>query len=43
MSADEKLDLPRGLTGEDVLKELSTLAMRCGGCGKVEPRCCSVP
>jgi selenide, water dikinase len=33
MGTDEKLDLPRGLAGEDVLKELSTLAMRCGGCG----------
>jgi selenide,water dikinase len=33
MPADEKLDLPPGLAGAEVLKELSTLAMRCGGCG----------
>lgn len=25
--------LPSGLAGEDVLKELSAIAMRCGGCG----------
>lgn len=33
MTSTEKLDLPQGLAGQDVLKELSTLAMRCGGCG----------
>jgi selenide,water dikinase len=33
MTSAEKLDLAPGLAGEDVLKELSTLAMRCGGCG----------
>ncbi len=26
-------ELPQGLAGEQVLKEISTLAMRCGGCG----------
>jgi selenide,water dikinase len=25
--------LPAGLTGQDVLKEISAIAMRCGGCG----------
>ena len=33
MIATEKLTLLPGLAGEEVLKELSALAMRCGGCG----------
>jgi selenide,water dikinase len=33
MPADKAPDLPAGLADADVLKELSALAMRCGGCG----------
>lgn len=31
--AEETLDLPHGLAGEDAIRQLSTAAMRCGGCG----------
>lgn len=33
MEEDEKTDLPAGLAGADVIKEISAIAMRCGGCG----------
>ena len=33
MADDAKLDLPSGLAGDDAIKELSAIAMRCGGCG----------
>ena len=33
MSLPEGLNLPRGLASEETLKELSAVAMRCGGCG----------
>ena len=33
MDEDEKSDLPAGLAGADVIKEISAIAMRCGGCG----------
>ena len=33
MGDDEKLDLASGLAGDDAIKELSAIAMRCGGCG----------
>ena len=33
MSEDAPLDLPGGLAGEDAVRELSAVAMRCGGCG----------
>jgi selenide,water dikinase len=33
LASAETSDLPHGLAGEDVLQELSALAMRCGGCG----------
>ena len=33
MDDHEKTRLPRGLAGADVIKEISAIAMRCGGCG----------
>ena len=33
MADEVKLDLPGGLAGDDAIKELSAIAMRCGGCG----------
>jgi selenide,water dikinase len=33
MVSTEKVDIPDGLAGKEVLQELSALAMRCGGCG----------
>jgi len=33
MEEDEKTDLPAGLASVDVVKEISAIAMRCGGCG----------
>lgn len=33
MAADEPADLPRGLAGKETIRELSAIAMRCGGCG----------
>ena len=33
MSDDAKLDLPAGIAGDDAIRELSAIAMRCGGCG----------
>jgi selenide, water dikinase len=33
MDEDEKTDLPAGLASADVVKEISAIAMRCGGCG----------
>ena len=33
MDDDAKLDLPSGLAGGDAIRELSAVAMRCGGCG----------
>ncbi len=33
MEDDEKTDVPDGLAGADVIKEISAIAMRCGGCG----------
>ena len=33
MTDDTKLDLPSGLAGGDAIRELSAVAMRCGGCG----------
>ena len=33
MTDDAKLDLPSGLAGGDAIRELSAIAMRCGGCG----------
>ena len=33
MEDDEQTDVPTGLAGPDVIKEISAIAMRCGGCG----------
>ena len=33
MADDAKLDLPSGLAGGEAIRELSAIAMRCGGCG----------
>ena len=33
MAGEAKLDLPEGLAGDDAVRELSAVAMRCGGCG----------
>lgn len=33
MSEDAATDVPRGLANEQAIKEISALAMRCGGCG----------
>ena len=33
MAGDARIDLPSGLAGEDAIRELSAIAMRCGGCG----------
>ncbi|MEM9682671.1 MAG: selenide, water dikinase SelD [Pseudomonadota bacterium] len=33
MEDEVKSDLPAGLVGQDVIKEISAIAMRCGGCG----------
>jgi len=33
MEEDAKTDLPDGLASADVVKEISAIAMRCGGCG----------
>ena len=33
MADEVKLHLPGGLAGDDAIKELSAIAMRCGGCG----------
>jgi selenide,water dikinase len=33
MSDDAEARIPRGLANEEAIKEISTLAMRCGGCG----------
>ena len=33
MEEDEETDVPRGLAGDEVIKEISAIAMRCGGCG----------
>ena len=33
MADGTKLDLPNGLAGDAAIRELSTVAMRCGGCG----------
>jgi selenide,water dikinase len=33
MDTEEKSDVPRGLAGDEVIKEISAVAMRCGGCG----------
>ncbi|MBK20068.1 MAG: selenide, water dikinase SelD [Rhodospirillaceae bacterium] len=33
MDEDEETDLPDGLASADVVKEISAIAMRCGGCG----------
>jgi selenide,water dikinase len=33
MEDEETSDLPAGLAGQDVIKEISAIAMRCGGCG----------
>ena len=33
MKAEEEVDIPDGLAGEDVIEEISAIAMRCGGCG----------
>lgn len=33
MEEDGKTDLPDGLASADVVKEISAIAMRCGGCG----------
>ena len=33
MDGDATLELPRGLAGDDAIRELSAIAMRCGGCG----------
>ena len=33
MADDAKLDLPSGLADGDAIRELSAVAMRCGGCG----------
>ena len=33
MGDEEKADIAKGLANEDVIKEISAIAMRCGGCG----------
>ena len=33
MDGDERPDVPAGLAGPDAIKEISAVAMRCGGCG----------
>ena len=33
MEDEAKLDLPSGVAGDDAVRELSAIAMRCGGCG----------
>ena len=33
MDEDDETDLPAGLADQDVIKEISAIAMRCGGCG----------
>ena len=33
MVDDARLELPSGIAGDDAIKELSAIAMRCGGCG----------
>ena len=33
MDTEEKADVPRGLAGAEVIREISAIAMRCGGCG----------
>ena len=33
MDGDAKLELASGLAGDDAIRELSAIAMRCGGCG----------
>ena len=33
MVDDARLELPGGIAGDDAIKELSAIAMRCGGCG----------
>ncbi len=33
MSADEESNIDRGLADDDTLREISAIAMRCGGCG----------
>ena len=33
MDTDEKVDITRGVAGPEALKEISAIAMRCGGCG----------
>ena len=33
MAGDATLDLPSGIAGDDAVRELSAIAMRCGGCG----------
>ena len=33
MTDDARLELPSGIAGDDAVKELSAIAMRCGGCG----------
>ncbi len=33
MDEETAADLPAGLAGQDVIKEISAIAMRCGGCG----------
>ena len=33
MDEEDETDLPAGLANQDVIKEISAIAMRCGGCG----------
>ena len=33
MEEEDETDLPAGLADQDVIKEISAIAMRCGGCG----------
>jgi len=33
MDEEVASDIPRGLAGEEVIREISAIAMRCGGCG----------
>ncbi|MFL2687079.1 MAG: selenide, water dikinase SelD [Alphaproteobacteria bacterium] len=33
MVDEEKVDIAKGLANQDVIKEISAIAMRCGGCG----------
>ena len=33
MEGEVRQDIPRGLIDKDAIKEISTIAMRCGGCG----------